>query len=255
MVIRALVGDWELWVTEPTAQPLRGFQSDFDFVSMVPYQASRSRQDLSKVNTLLLGGGMISSELRQHLASSLNTSVYQSYGMTETLSHVALRKLGGDAVNPPYRALPGVSFARDSRACLIIDAPDREVKGLVTNDLVELVDTQSFYYLGRYDNVINSGGWKLHPEQLESQLQSFASNLALVGLPDPLWGEKMVLVVERERPLTKVEQEVLVEKLKGPERPKAFYVIPHFPYTSNGKLQRGRLRQLIQDQKSKTANN
>lgn len=246
MVIRALVGDWELWVTEPSGRPLQEFSRDFDFVAMVPYQASRSGEDLSQVAMLLLGGGMVSSELHQHLAPAQKyTRIYQSYGMTETLSHVAVRELSGLPGASPYRALPGVSFHSDSRGCLVIDAEDRGLHGLVTNDLVDLMDAHTFHYRGRQDNVINSGGIKLHPEQLESRLQFAGFNLALVGLPDPRWGEKMVLVVERTAPLTIEEQQKLEAQLQASERPKDYFSIPRFPYTSNGKLQRAKLKQEV----------
>ncbi|MGB0178160.1 MAG: O-succinylbenzoic acid--CoA ligase, partial [Owenweeksia sp.] len=163
--------------------------------------------------------------------------IWHTYGMTETISHVAMRRVNGSD-NDVFRALPGVSFQVDQRGCLVINAPDIGVENLLTNDTVELVDTTSFRWLGRFDNVVNSGGIKLHPEAIESKIGEWGQPFFLAGVPDDALGEKLIMVVESEQPVLKSQLKSLFKGFAPYEVPKEIRTVSTFEYTANGKLNR-----------------
>ena len=235
MLARAWLADLELTVTRPQAQPLKKIPGSFDFSAMTPHQAWRSVGDLERIETLILGGGEIAPAFEKQL-SKCEQRIYHSYGMTETLSHVALRSV---APHPSqfFRAMPGVLFAQDERNCLIIKAPHLSIERLVTNDVVQLQDQQHFQWLGRYDNVVNSGGLKMYPEQLE-KAHPAEFNYFLCGQADEQWGQSLVMVLEKDqRPGKQVLRQWLDQWAKF-ERPKKIYEVAKFIETSNGKLKR-----------------
>ncbi len=221
MVVRALVARLRLVVVEPCGNPLAASELEgvtLDFAPLVPMQVARclaeagacerpKRQEgpgslkdlkdlkdvkglkglkglerLERVRTLLLGGGFIEPELEEALQGLRSCRVYASYGMTETLSHIALRRVNGPSRSECYRPLPGVTVALGTGGTLCIDAPHLGVKGLETNDLAELEADGGFRILGRRDAVINSGGIKVQAEELERQLHA-ATGLTLIAVP------------------------------------------------------------------------
>lgn len=148
-----------------------------------------------RFRNVLIGGAPLPADMRRELCRS-GVTAWLSYGMTETCSHVALAEVSGS--EPVYHAMPGITFATTPDGRLKIIAPDFSFGELTTNDIVELTDSHTFRWLGRADNVINSGGIKLHPEQLESE---FARHLPgavfyLTSEPHPLWGRALVMVLE-----------------------------------------------------------
>lgn len=166
--------------------------------------------------------------------------------MTETVSHVAVKKLNHFTKEQPkrhYVAMPNVSFTQDDRGCLVITAPDVCAETLVTNDVVNLLSPSEFEWVGRFDNVINSGGIKLFPESIEVKLANILSTpFFITSLPDAILGERLILVVEGTNDTTQI-----MELMKGNavllpyEFPKEVYVTKEFKRTSNGKIQRKRL--------------
>ena len=166
MLVRALEGQLDLVIESPKANPLKDISEDakFEFCALTPYQAEtvlhQSPQKFDQFKMVLIGGAAINPKLDSQL-QELNCQVFHSYSMTETLTHVALRRINGPKKGKVYQALNGVSFSRDARGCLIVDDEILEIEGLITNDLVDLRDPKSFVWIGRIDNVINTGGIKL----------------------------------------------------------------------------------------------
>ncbi len=212
MVVRALTGGLDLRWTEPSSRPLKEFTGAVSFTAMVPLQARDSilhGDPLDRTDMLLLGGGEIGPFLREELSQLDRPAVWESFAMTETYSHFALRQINGSAPDPLYRSLPGVRLERDPRGCLVVEVPGVTTKKVVTNDLVELhPDGKHFRWLGRYDHVISSGGIKILPEAVEEKIRKLTGEECLIlPEPDPGLGQRLVLLVETGKK-TRTDQQV-----------------------------------------------
>ena len=245
MLVRAMVLGWDLDLVPPKANPLDQVFKVYDFCAMTPFQLDNSLSRLHLIKKLIVGGGAVSRTL-QDLVRGIGTEVYETYGMTETVSHIAARqinKIKNDQNPVPFSVLPHVEISTDDRNCLIIDAPLLSDKTLVTNDVVEKLSDKTFILKGRYDNVINSGGVKLHPEEIEAKLAPIiAHRFFITSLPDPALGEKLVLMVESqfsESALKNIEREIKAcHNLGKYEVPKKIYFVEKFEETPNGKIHR-----------------
>ncbi|MFN7332104.1 MAG: AMP-binding protein, partial [Flavobacterium sp.] len=166
MLIRSIVLGLDLDYVAPTSHPMERLEDKYDFAAMVPLQAQCSIPKLTQIKKLIVGGARINAVLEQQLMQ-LPTQVFETYGMTETITHIAAKRVGEKA----FTVLPHVTISYDERNCLVIHAPHIIAEEtVVTNDLVELVNENQFVFLGRIDNVINSGGVKILPEQVEHKL-------------------------------------------------------------------------------------
>ena len=233
MLVRAFILGWDMDIVEPNSKPLDVNETHYDFSALVPLQAQHSLDKLDRVKKVILGGAKVNSALAERL-QTLKTKVYETYGMTETITHIAAKRVGDDA----FEALPGVTFTNDDRNCLIINAPRVATEPVVTNDVVDIIDSNHFIWLGRYDNVINSGGVKLFPEQIEEKLATYIPNRFFVsGITDETLGEKLVLVVEGA-PYT-IDESVFAELSKF-EKPKEILFADAFAETGSGKVQRSK---------------
>ncbi|MEN9323021.1 MAG: hypothetical protein RL699_801 [Bacteroidota bacterium] len=192
MLVRAMQLGWQLDAIQPQANPLQKVEKPYDFAAMVPLQVTNSLDKLSNINLLLIGGAPLPVVLRQQLLN-LKINAFESYGMTETVTHIAVKSIQ----EPYFTALPGVQFSTDESDCLCIDAPRIAETTVVTKDVVQLISTTQFAFVGRADSVINSGGVKLFPELIEQKLaNSIPQRFYIMGKPDATWGEKVVLVIE-----------------------------------------------------------
>lgn len=193
-----------------------------------------------KVRQILIGGGAATEKLCASL-SRLGITVWLSYGMTETCSHVALAR--GDEAERVYKAMPGISFSTTAEGQLIIEAPEFEFKRIVANDIVELIDSTSFRWLGRSDGVINSGGIKLIPERLEAMYRPILPEGTVFyvrGRSDSKWGQAVEVVVEDKTGLgaAGIADLFFNSTLPGTMRPKYITVVPKIPLTPSGKIRR-----------------
>lgn len=208
-----------------------------DLLSIGPSQTELFLQNPGlrhHVDTLFVGGAPLSQE-RMETLLSLGYNVCVSYGMTETCSNVALCR-SSDGI---FEANPGISFEADPRGCLVIVAPDYSFSGTVTNDVVDLLDERHFRWVGRYDNVINSGGLKLYPEKIEPLLADVIGRpFYIVGRPHPLWGEALAAVVEGYEGDAAAIVAALRGFSDGVHRPKSVAVVAEFERTPTGKIKR-----------------
>lgn len=246
MLVRAMVLGLELDYVEPSSSPLPENNKIYDFVAMVPLQVQNSLNQLSaRVKTLIVGGAPVESGLRSEL-KMLSTQTYETYGMTETITHIAVKHIAHDS-NDCFETLPNISITKDDRGCLVIDAPKISNERIVTNDLVELAGN-SFKWVGRYDSIINSGGIKLVPENIEEKLSSLLkSRFFVAGLPDEVLGHKLILVIESEQ---QDVQELLVgiknlKNISKYEVPKEVYFVKVFKETSTQKIDRNKTLEKI----------
>ena len=249
MLVRALVWDCEITLVEPSATPLTTQEEPVDLVAMVPLQAETSLSSpssfkkLKAIQTVLIGGAPLSDSLHTALSKE-GIAAWQTFGMTETVSHIALAPIRtGELI---YEALPGVEIGVSENQCLWIQSPMSGSEKIQTNDVIELRSKNTFVWLGRVDFVVNSGGIKLFPEQLEQKINAWMTerypgvSYFFFGEADERLGERLVLYVEGEA--SKFHLEVLDEGLKKIlgkyEVPKKINLLPRFTYTETGKINR-----------------
>ncbi len=252
MLLRAMVLGLELDLVEPSSTPLLGGNKSYDFCAMVPFQLESSLSDINRIKTLIVGGAHISSSLKDKI-QNLKTSIYETYGMTETITHIAVKKINldktvnQDSVENHFKTLPGITIQKDERNCLVINAPDINPAPIITNDMVELISDTEFNWLGRYDNIINSGGVKLIPEQIELKLASILKNrFFIVGIPDEHLGQNMILLIEKEGEDSEIFDRIKsLETLEKYEIPKDILFLESFVETVNGKISRKNTLQRI----------
>lgn len=232
MFVRAFIIGLDMDFVAPSATPMQGNDTKYDFIAMVPLQAKNSLKELdSNVKKVIIGGSMISKALQKDLLK-LSTQVYETYGMTETITHIAAREIKEKA----FTVLPEIIISQDYRNCLVIHAPRISDDLIVTNDIVELKNEGQFVFVGRFDTIINSGGIKLIPEQIEEKLSGkIPSRFFVTGKSDEKLGEKLILVVEGDK---KTIDESIFEVLDKYEKPKEIIFISKFKQTENGKILR-----------------
>jgi o-succinylbenzoate---CoA ligase len=250
MLVRALIYDMNIVAKEPSSNPLKDIETQIDFMALVPMQLTgilseeSTKQKLNELKAVIVGGGTIGTSLENDL-QEIATPIYATYGMTETVSHIALRKVNGSDKSTHFTAFEQVKVGLDTRGCLTINSPITNHKTIVTNDLVELIDEKKFKWLGRIDNVINSGGIKIHSEELEQKIGSlfaeigFTPRFFIYGLPHEILGQQVALFIEGEE--NKADQnlvKLLKESLSRYEAPKSVAFIKKFVETDNGKIQR-----------------
>lgn len=240
MCVRSIVGGLRLMRVEPCGHPLQHLDEVPTFAAMVPMQVYNSLQDdrelniLKQIKHLIIGGGAISNKLATALRSFPN-AVWSTYGMTETLSHIALRPLSGEDASEWYTPFDGVEVSLNQDGCLVINAPEVCAEPLTTNDIAEIDgDGRRFRIRGRHDNVVCSGGIKMQIEELEAKLQAHTDiPLMITKRPDEKFGETVVLLAECNdmEPL-----KALCHKwLSKYEVPHDYIYVKRLPVTETGK--------------------
>ncbi len=243
MIVRAMEGRLNLILQEPSSDPWKNIREKVDFIPVVPLQLQKLLHQPEKqkfIKTILVGGAAIDHHLERKL-QKISPVVFQSYGMTETITHVALRRANSEKPFEYYRALNGVRFSVDDQQRLIVEVDflDLPVK---TNDTVNLLDEKRFIWLGRADSLINTGGIKVFPEEVEKKLSKLIyRRFFIAGIPDEKLGQKIVLIIEG-----KPMEESCLDALKNRialaiekyEAPKEIYFVNKFIETDTGKVKR-----------------
>ncbi len=266
MVVRSLVANLKLIVVEPDGHPLKDLETDIDFAAMVPLQVYNSlqvpaeRERLMRIKHLIIGGSAIDEVMEQELKAFPN-AVWSTYGMTETLSHIALRRLNGQAASEWYTPLPGVEVSLNDKGCLVINAPHVCEERLETNDIatikrlkksseedaLQCSDGQKvvFRILGRLDNVLVSGGIKIQIEEVERALHPHLSMpYRIVKCKDEKFGEVVGLQfvpisTENVEEEMAVVRQICQKELPKYWQPKAYFPVKEIERTATGKIKRG----------------
>ena len=236
MVVRALTCGLQLKAVKPCGYP--EWEGHIDFAAMVPMQVYNllqtieGRQRLMAVKHLIIGGGAIDETMARELKSFPN-AVWSTYGMTETLSHIALRRLSGPDASEWYTPFEGVALSLTEENCLVIDAPAVHDGPLVTNDIAEVSD-KGFRILGRKDNVICSGGIKIQIEEVERLLRPHASVAFMITkCAEEKFGEQVVLLTESLD--MDMMKDVCRRVLPKYWQPRSYVHVDHLPMTETGK--------------------
>jgi len=250
MIARAIYWKMKLLCTKQTANSLADLWQNLYFTSLVPYQLEHilntNPNKLRLIDNILVGGSPIHYNLFNKL-KKISTNFYESFGMTETLSHIAIKKLNGENVEKYFTTLPSINIQIDKNDCLITEVPYLN-NPIHTNDIVQIIKKNKFNWLGRKDNLINSGSIKLLPELLEEKIKHLLDiPYFFTSSPDKLLGEKLVLVIEDKG--DKIDEAVLFHQLKSHlpkyEVPKQIIKLKKICRTKNGKTKREKTRMKI----------
>ena len=201
MLLRGLALDWTMYLHLPSKNPLADFEQNLDFAAFVPLQMQNilvhTPEKLALFNkngSIIIGGAGISSTLESSISNLAAPHIFQTYGMTETLSHIAIRQLNVEPMQESFFPLNGVKIRLDERKCLCIQSPSTLFEEVTTNDVAEIYPDGSFRILGRLDNVINSGGVKIQLEEVENEVEKIFRQIGLqrrfycTGTSDDYWG-------------------------------------------------------------------
>ena len=247
-LVRAMVWNCPILLVPPSNQPINEATQNFypDFISLVPSQIETMLKEKVKLDgfkQILIGGAPVNDELKALIYES-GIPAWQSYGMTETVSHIALARISNTDLI--YQTLPKVEIGTSTEGTLWLKSPMSNHQKIQTNDLVEILDQFSFRWLGRADFIINSGGIKIQPEHLEKEAEPIiqalfpSSRFFFWGEKDRFFGEKLVLFLESEKDLSKSKK--LISELKAflpkYQMPKEVYFCENFDYSPSGKLNR-----------------
>lgn len=251
MVVRSLVAGLNLVVRPASGHPLSDVEVPLIFAAMVPLQVYNTlrvpaeRKRLEHTDILIIGGGAVDDSLEAEL-KTIPIAAYSTYGMTETLSHIALRRLNGEAASKCYYPFPSVELSLSAENTLIVKAPLICDDVLQTNDIACLCSDGGFTIAGRKDNVINSGGIKIQAEEMENRLQPFIPvPFAVTAVPDPRLGQALTLLIAGKPDIKELENK-LQAVLETYYRPKHIFITELIPQTENGKIDRTGCRILAQ---------
>ena len=251
MVVRSLVAGLNLVVRPASGHPLSDVEVPLKFAAMVPLQVYNTlrvpaeRKRLEHTDILIIGGGAVDDSLEAEL-KTIPIAAYSTYGMTETLSHIALRRLNGEAASKCYYPFPSVELSLSAENTLIVKAPLICDDVLQTNDIACLCSDGGFTIAGRKDNVINSGGIKIQAEEMENRLQPFIPvPFAVTAVPDPRLGQALTLLIAAKPDIKELENK-LQAVLETYYRPKHIFITELIPQTENGKIDRTGCRILAQ---------
>ena len=215
---------------------------------MTPLQVENSLNHVHWIKNIIIGGAAVSESLKKKILDTLGPNgpqqIFETYGMSETLSHIALKQIY-PVSETFFTAFENVDISTDERGCLRIFAPHLNAEILQTNDLVEIKNNNQFRFLGRIDNVINSGGAKIFPEQLEALVKKEIPNeVVFIGREDERLGQKLILVIEGQKSQEIIDKIASIPFEKGFHRPKEIVFIQPIPRTPNGKVNRIELKNI-----------
>lgn len=246
MVVRAVERKMNLIVKTPSVNPIKDLNQEITFCAMSPLQVENSLDKIHLIKNIIIGGAAVSESLKTKIFQQLKgpktqSNIFETYGMSETLSHIALKQIYPLA-EEYFTVLGNIKISLDERGCLQIDAPQLNPEILKTNDLVEIKNEKEFKFLGRIDHVINSGGLKIYPEQLEKLVKKEIPNeVVFLGIPDEILGQKSVLLVEGQENKQIIERLKILNYPSKNHKPKEIIFLEKFPRIPNGKIDRQKL--------------
>ncbi len=252
MAVRAEVCGLRLVTVPPSSHPMAALDEAPAFAAMVPMQVfeslkvERERRLLRQISHLIIGGGAIDEALAEELRTFPN-AVWSTYGMTETLSHIAMRRLNGEKASEWYEPMDGVEVRTDEEGCLVVSAPNVCGEVLHTNDRAVMAeDGRRFRIIGRKDNVICSGGIKIQAEEVEQRLRPHIKTaFAITKTTDEKLGEAVVLIAENAKDMDSIRT-ICRDELPHYWQPRHYLSTEKLPLTGTGKPARQQTERLAQ---------
>ena len=245
MLIRAILSKSKIVLYKPSANPINDLDVEIDFISLTPLQLNyllEKKHIFKKIKLAIIGGGLVSENLIYKI-QNLTTNCFQTYGMTETISHIAVRNLKNCTNKTPYKCLKDVKVGANNKNQLIINSKKLNIENLVTNDKVKILSNEEFLFLNRTDAIINSGGLKINPEEVENKiLKSLGNNNFFVDkIKNDKFGEEIILIA-----LKKIKIDSLIESIEllndKKIQPKKIYIVDRFIYNENQKIDKLRTK-------------
>ena len=239
ILIRAILSKSKIVLCKPSINPINELDTEIDFIALTPLQLNsflEKKKMFKKIKLAIIGGGLISKNLISKI-QNLTTNCFQTYGMTETISHIALRNLKNCTDKTPYKCLQDVEVRANNKNQLIINSKVLEIENLLTNDKVKILNNKEFLFLNRTDNIINSGGLKINPEEVENKiLKSLGDNNFFVDkIKNDKFGEEIILIA-----LKKIKINLLIDSIKllkdKKVQPKKIYIVDKFIFNDNQKI-------------------
>ena len=260
MLIRSMELEMDACVVKPSSNPFQGINTPgFTFFAFAPIQLQtifqqNSQHLLEHGKAIIIGGGALNNESKD-LIRTIDTPAYHTFGMTETASHIALKRLNGIESDQPFVALENVELKTDDRDCLQIRGPQTDDQWIRTNDIVSLHNSREFEWVGRIDDIINTGGIKVLIPDLEEKIRPLMENFigskrfAISKIPEPMLMEQIILVVEHVVSHEEKNRllEILRKHLPKYHAPRELFTLPEIPLTETGKIKRKLLEQMISD--------
>ena len=238
MLVRSLVLGLDLYIFPVTSSPISDLKNNYELIAFTPIQLENSIPFIEKIKKVLVGGSPVQKTLKEKILNSKST-VYETYGMTETITHIAAKNLSMG--EKEFTSLPGIEIGKRDN-CLFIKPNHLSVKMVQTNDVVELTNKNKFLLIGRKDFIINSGGVKLNPEAIEKKLAKYISaDFVISSIDNIRFGEVVALVFKKNIPENYNKAFTPLSKY---EIPKEVLVIDNFP-ENNGKINRVKIRTII----------
>ncbi|MGK7392442.1 MAG: AMP-binding protein [Candidatus Cyclobacteriaceae bacterium M2_1C_046] len=249
MIARSLHLNMHMECVEPSANPFLKSKSNPTFIALTPYQLAMVLQEnpkkLNGLKAILVGGAPVSKQLEEKIKTTVTSPVYATYGMTETVSHIALKSINEKNKKNAFDILPGIEIKTTKDDCLQIKGAVTDDQWITTNDRVELINDKTFKWLGRADFIINSGGVKIQPEVVETAIEAvfnqkkYKNNYFIMGIPHETLGQQCVLFIEGPKPnqgQLKELKEDLDQAMPKHYAPKEIYFISSFESTPSGKI-------------------
>lgn len=260
LVVRSIVRNMKLIAVEPSSHPLKSFvnttfnqnaSQKIDFAAFVPLQVIKTLEDaderkvFEQIGNVIIGGGAIDDKLEQQL-NTFSNNIYSTYGMTETLSHIALRRISGPDASLWYTPMKGISISLSDEDCLAISAPELCSEKLITNDIAEINSQGQFRILGRKDNIINTGGIKVQIEEVERVLKAKGvEHCQITSVSDSVFGEKIIALIPEDTVQEELKNMAFaIASLPKYWQPKEIVRIASLPMTETGKPNRAEAKRL-----------
>ena len=238
MLVRSLVLGLDLYLFPVNSSPIKQIQNNYDLIAFTAMQLENSILFIDKIKNVLVGGSAVNENLKQKILN-INTNVYETYGMTETITHIAVRNLTKG--ENEFTTLPGIEIGKRDN-CLFIKPNHLSIEMVQTNDIVQFTNKNKFLLIGRRDFIINSGGVKLNPEAIEKKLAKYISaDFVISSIDNSKFGEVVALVFKKNIPDNYNKAFTHLSKY---EIPKEVLVIENFP-ENNGKINRVKIRSII----------
>ena len=235
MMVRAIELGWHIDLVAPSKNPLDKVTKRYEFTAMTAYQVKHSLDYLYKSRKIIIGGGPVDEALVESL-NGRHTRAYHTYGMTETSTHVGVRELYPD-YEEFFTALPRIKVRVNGADCLVVDAPDLANEPIVSNDLAVIKSEKMFKILGRTDNVIITGGIKIHPESVQNKLSKFIEPRFFISSePEKDLGQQVVIYIEGDE--IDVDSAFAKAKLDRFEKPRKVIFVSQFAETHTAKIDR-----------------
>lgn len=239
MLIRAILSKSKIVLCKPSLNPINQLDKEIDFIALTSLQLNyllEKKHIFKKIKLAIIGGGLVSENLIFKI-QNLTTNCFQTYGMTETISHIAVRNLKNCTNKTPYKCLEDVKVEANKKNQLIINSKKLDIKNLVTNDKVKILSNKEFLFLNRTDTIINSGGLKINPEEVENKiLKSLGDkNFFVDKIKNDKFGEEIILIA-----LKYIKIDLLIESIKSLKdkkiQPKKIYIVDKFIFNDNQKI-------------------